>query len=105
MKGGVSGPTLPMAIHSHCFIKINETTAFLLGKNILLCLISCHWYMPLVFQLTIITQFIGGETFGGQYPKSTFYFDFAKRAFSPGPKLLVCSLYNTNSDMYFDINF
>ena len=33
MKGGVSGPTLPMAIHSHCFIKINETTAYLLGKN------------------------------------------------------------------------
>ena len=60
-------------------------------------------YMPLVFRLTIITQSIGGETVGGQYPKSTFYFDFAKRAFSPGPKLLVCSLYN--SDMYFDINF
>ena len=86
MKGGVSGPTLPMAIHSHCFIKINETTAFLLGKNILLCL------MPLVFQLTIVTQSIGGETAKGQYPKATFYFDFAKRTFSPGPKLLVCSM-------------
>ena len=49
--------------------------------------------MPLVFHLTIVTQSIGGETAKGQFPKDTFYFDFAKRTFSPGPKLLVCSLY------------
>ena len=56
--------------------------------------------MPLVFQLNIVTQSVGGETAKGQYPKATFYFDFAKKTFSPGPKLLVCSMYNIDTLIY-----
>ena len=78
-----AGPNMPLAVREHCAVKLNSTTALIIGGS-------------------------GYEIAGTQrgYLRSTYFYDANMKSFTPGPLLNdgrekhACSILNTGTESY-----